>query len=71
MGVVINRERLKLELARRGWNGAELAQAAGLSRPTISAIMMGRPVTSRSVTLIAKALTKASVVDGVDVLLME
>jgi len=70
MGVVINRERLKLELARRGWNGTELAQAAGVSRPTISAIMTGRPVRSRTVTQIVKALTAAPVIEGVDELLI-
>jgi hypothetical protein len=44
MGVMIRPPRLRLELARRGWANVDLARAAGISAPTVSAAMAGRPL---------------------------
>lgn len=56
MGVVVHPGRLRLELARRGWAAADLAREAGVSHPTISAALSGRPVAAKSLSLIAGAL---------------
>ena len=61
--------RLDRELARRGWDGTDLARAAGISAATISAARSGRPVANATVCKIAEALLKAPVVPGVDNLL--
>ncbi|HZT96844.1 MAG TPA: helix-turn-helix transcriptional regulator [Chloroflexota bacterium] len=63
MGVPLNSERLKLELARRGWSQADLASAAGLSRPTVTAAMSGKPVAPRSLRRIAIALAQQHTID--------
>ena len=69
VGVRISVQRLRLELARRGWTHGDLARSAGISAPTVSAAMAGRPVAPRTVRRIAEALSLAPVVDGIDVLL--
>ena len=71
MGVVICSPRLRLELARRGWGHADLARAAGISPPTVSAAMAGRPLAPRTVLQIARALATAPPVDGIDHLLLD
>lgn len=69
MGVVIQVDQLRRELARRGWSYRDLALASRLSAPTITAAMSGRPIAPRTVRLIAAALVKAPPVEGVDILL--
>lgn len=60
--------RLRQELARRGWCGADLARAAEVSHPTVSAALAGRPIAARSLGRIARALMQAPVIETVDVL---
>ncbi|MGH7641584.1 MAG: hypothetical protein ACRENX_00955 [Candidatus Dormibacteria bacterium] len=69
MSVVLARDRLRLELARRGWAGVDLARAARLSAPTISAALAGKPVAARTLRRIAMALSDAPPVAGVDAIL--
>jgi hypothetical protein len=69
MGVVISTARLRYELAQRGWCGCDRARAAGISAPTASAAMAGRPLAPRTVKRIAQALADASPVNRVDELL--
>jgi transcriptional regulator with XRE-family HTH domain len=69
MGIVICSARLRLELARRGWGHRDLARAAGISPPTVSAAIAGRPVAPRTLKRIAEALATVAPVDGVDQLL--
>jgi hypothetical protein len=69
MGVVIRSPRLRHELARRGWCNYDLARAAGISAPTVSAAMAGRPLSPKTVRLIARALCSAPALDGIDALL--
>jgi lambda repressor-like predicted transcriptional regulator len=69
VGIVIRPEILIRELARRGWNFADLAKSAGLSGATVTAAKAGRPVSPRTVRLIAQALAAAPPLDGVDELL--
>jgi len=69
MSVVLATDRLRLEIARRGWSHADLARAARVSAPTITAAMAGRPVAARTLRRIAMALAEAVPVPGVDSIL--
>ncbi len=69
MSVKLDPARLDRELARRGWNAADLAKAAGCSPATISAARRGRPVTSATLSKIADALRQAPVLPGIDAIL--
>jgi transcriptional regulator with XRE-family HTH domain len=69
MSVRINPARLDRELARRGWNATDLAQASGCSPSTISGARRGRRVTNETLRKIADALLNAPIVPGVDSLL--
>lgn len=69
MGVSIVASRLQLELARRGWRHCDLARTAGISAPTVSAAMAGRPLAPRTVRLIAEALSTTPVIHGIDSIL--
>ena len=69
MSVVLARDRLRLEMARRGWGNADLARAAQVSAPTVTAALAGRPVAPRTVLRIAIALAKTPPVTGVDSIL--
>lgn len=71
MSVVLRSEVLTREVARRGWNLADLAKAAGVSGATVTAARAGRPVSSGSLRRIAAALASASPLDGVDELLLD
>ena len=71
MGIMISSLRLRLELARRGWAHNDLARAAGISPPTVSAAMAGRPVAPSTLRKIAGALVSAPVVEGIDMLLRD
>lgn len=56
----VDRLKIIVEMARRGLRGVELAQLAGVSRATITAIRGGKSCSRESAERIAKAL-------GVDV----
>ena len=70
MTIVIHSGRLRLEMARRGWNAADLAREARLGHATVSAALAGRPVAAKSVELIARALLRAPAVEMIDSLIM-
>ena len=70
MGVVIHPGRLRLELARRGWSASDLAREAGISPPTISAALAGRPIAARSLGLIADCLSRVAPSSVVDALIL-
>jgi lambda repressor-like predicted transcriptional regulator len=57
-------------MARRGWGATDLARESRLSQATISTALAGRPVAEKSLALIAKALSQAPVLDGIDALIM-
>jgi transcriptional regulator with XRE-family HTH domain len=67
--VLIDPDRLRLELARRGWTARELSVRSGASGPTLSAVMAGRGVRPGTIKRIALALSQAPVVEGIDSLL--
>jgi transcriptional regulator with XRE-family HTH domain len=68
-GSRIKRGRLELELARRGLLAGELADAAGVSPATVTAAIQGKAISHRTLQRIALALSRASVIPGVDELL--
>jgi lambda repressor-like predicted transcriptional regulator len=70
MSVILRAEILAREVARRGWNLADLARAAGVSSATVTAARAGRPVSPKSLRSIAAALASAPPLDGVDELLL-
>jgi transcriptional regulator with XRE-family HTH domain len=53
-------------MARRGWAAIDLAREARLSPATISTALSGRPISARSLALIAAALMHAPVIDIID-----
>lgn len=70
MSVILRVEILAREVARRGWNFTDLANAAGISSATVTAARAGRPVSPKSLRSIAAALASAPPLDGVDELLL-
>jgi hypothetical protein len=69
MSVVLNANRLRLEIARRGWNASCLARDARLSAATVSAALAGRPIAATSVSLIARSLMNTPAVELIDSLI--
>ncbi len=62
MSVIVHPGRLRQEMTRRGWAATDLAHAARLSQATISAAVNGRPISQRSLGLIAMALQRAPII---------
>jgi transcriptional regulator with XRE-family HTH domain len=69
MSVNVHPGRLRQEITRRGWSPVDLARAARISPATVSAALNGKPIAASSLSLIAKALANAPVVDVIDRLL--
>jgi transcriptional regulator with XRE-family HTH domain len=69
MSVVLAADRLRLEIARRGWGNADLARAASVSAATITAATAGRPISPSTLRKIALALSMSEPVSGVDAIL--
>jgi transcriptional regulator with XRE-family HTH domain len=70
MGIAINPENLQRQLARRGWQHADLARAARLSHATVSAAAAGHRVSPTTLRLIAQALASAPALSEIDELLL-
>jgi transcriptional regulator with XRE-family HTH domain len=68
-GVRVDAGRLEYELVRRGWDAADLAQAAGVSQGTLSSARRGRRINQRTLVRLATALARQPVVAGVEILL--
>jgi len=65
-------EKLLVALNRRGMSAADLAVAADVSPTTLSALLHhGRPVSVRSARRIARALTEAEPIAGLESLLRD
>jgi hypothetical protein len=69
VSVVVATERLRYELALRGWGNGDLARVAGISAPTVTAVLAGKPIAPGTFRKIAIALTKESAVAGADSIL--
>jgi lambda repressor-like predicted transcriptional regulator len=70
VSVRVHPGRLRIELARRGWAAADLARSAGVSAPTISTALAGRPISAQSLQKLAIALTAAPCLDVIDKLIL-
>jgi hypothetical protein len=66
MSVAINSALLLRELARRGWNGCDLARAARVSNATVSAACRGRAISPTSLRLIVEALMSQPPLPDID-----
>ena len=62
--------RLRQEMVRRGWAASDLAREARLSQATISSALAGRAIAAQSVSLIARALLRTPVIEGIDSLIV-
>jgi hypothetical protein len=71
MGAVIATDRLRYELARWGWGNADLARAAKVSPPTVTAALAGRPVAPRTLKRIAMALSATPPLAGAEDILLK
>ncbi len=69
MSVQIQPARLRFEMTRRGLSVTDLARAAKISHPTVSAALAGRAISSQSLQLIAAALTRLPTIEVIDSLL--
>lgn len=70
VSVIVHPGHLRQEMTRRGWAATDLARESRLSNATVSAALAGRPVSEHSLALIAKALSRAPVLDIIDVLIV-
>ena len=68
--IAIDAERLRVEIARRGWDAADLAREARLSAATVSAAMSGRAISAKSLALIATALLRKPPIEMIDSLIV-
>jgi transcriptional regulator with XRE-family HTH domain len=69
MSIRLDAGRLRRERDRRAWTNAELAAAAGVSNPTVTAALAGRAVSPRTLRLLARALASCPAVENVEALL--
>jgi len=61
MAVQINPQRLRLELARRGWDQATFAKHAAVTENTVSNAMRGKPISQAVLQRMIVALANAPV----------
>lgn len=69
MNVRLHPSSLRREMTRRGFSAADLADAANLSPPTVTAALAGRPISASSLQRIAAALARSPIVQMIDTLL--
>jgi len=56
--VYFNNYLVKVELAKRAWQQADLAREAGLSEPTVRAVIHGRRVSAATALKVVQALER-------------
>jgi transcriptional regulator with XRE-family HTH domain len=66
MGVSIDSDRLRLEMARRGLDGRQLAELARVTPATISHALNRKRVGLKTVRALAKALATTPPLQGAD-----
>lgn len=65
-GIVVDVERLRRELALRTWSASDLAEIAGVSRPSVTNALKARPIKPATLRKIVIALNASKVIDGAD-----
>lgn len=53
-------DQVRSDMARRGWTQVDLAEAAGISQPTVSAALAGRSIKEKSAKAIARAIESSN-----------
>lgn len=66
MSIVVQTDRLRHEMERRGWDVTDLAREARLSHATVSTALAGHAITARSLSLIAEALSRVQPSEIID-----
>jgi transcriptional regulator with XRE-family HTH domain len=65
MSLLIDSDWLRREMARRGWAQMDLAKEAGISQPTVSAALAGRPIREKNARAMRDAFERiAPTFDG-------
>jgi transcriptional regulator with XRE-family HTH domain len=65
-GIVVDVERLRRELALRTWSASDLAEIAGVSRPSVTNALQARPIKPATLRKIIIALNASTAIDGAD-----
>jgi lambda repressor-like predicted transcriptional regulator len=63
LSIVVHSEQLRYEMTCRGWAAVDLARESHLSQATVSTALHGKPIAAQSFALIARALSRAPVLD--------
>jgi transcriptional regulator with XRE-family HTH domain len=66
MSVAVNPDRLRHEMARRGWDAIDLAKQSHLSPATVSTALAGKPIAARSLALMADAFLRVPANELID-----
>ena len=69
MNTAVDAAALRRELARRGLSAADIAHRAGISAPTLSRALAGKPIANRSLAALARAVADVPLIAGLDDLL--
>lgn len=71
MSVQLSPEKVRRELATRGWSASDLAKRAGVGRSTVSQALLGRPIANPVAKKIADAFDGHQPTPGLTELLAE
>jgi DNA-binding Xre family transcriptional regulator len=65
-GIVVDVDRLRRELALRAWSASDLAEIAGVSRPSVTNALKARPIKPVTLRKIIAALSASKAIDRAD-----
>jgi transcriptional regulator with XRE-family HTH domain len=65
-GIVFDVDRLRRELALRTWSASDLAEIAGVRRPSVTNALKARPSKPATLRKIIIALNASPAIDGAD-----
>ena len=66
VGIVVDVDGLRRELALRTWSASDLAEIAGVSRPSVTNALKARPIKPATLRKIIIALNASAAIDGAD-----
>ncbi len=69
VGIIMNVERLRHEMALRAWSASRLADRCGISRPSVTNALKGRPLKPATLRKIIRAIDSTDALRGADKLL--
>jgi transcriptional regulator with XRE-family HTH domain len=65
-GIVVDVDRLRREMALRTWSASDLAEIAGVSRPSVTNALKARAIRPATLRKIIIALNASKAIDGAD-----